>query len=118
MEAEWCGDRWALGSAVAWKLEYHLELIQPYSGDQLNVLQSRGPRFKAHQKLATEIVVSDRIYDTNNTLSVDVAINQEFEVANWYAWLHHERSRVTTDTTTASLCLKLHISHGLINKRI
>ena len=102
IEAEQRGDRWALGSAVARKLEYLLELTQPYPGDLLNILQFRGPRFKAHQKSATEIVVSDQIYDMNNTLSVDVAINQEFEVANWYAQLHHERSRVTTELSSST----------------
>jgi len=101
MEAE-RHDWWALGSAAAQKLEYLLELTHPYPGDPLNVLQFRGPRFKAHQKLATEIVISDQIYDMNNTLPVDVAINQEFEVANWYARLCRERSRVTTELSPST----------------
>ena len=102
MEAERRGDRWALGSAPSRKLEYLLELTQPYPGDPFNVLQFRGPRFMAHQISKTEVIVSDRVYDTNNILPVDVAISEGFEVADWYAWLHRERSRVTAELSPST----------------
>ncbi|KAG6867396.1 hypothetical protein C0993_003300 [Termitomyces sp. T159_Od127] len=64
-----------VGSAHARKLEYFLELRQPYPEDPANCLQYKGRRFMAYDISEDEVCLMDIIRDFNTILPKSLAID-------------------------------------------
>ncbi|KAG6893321.1 hypothetical protein C0993_001439 [Termitomyces sp. T159_Od127] len=57
------GPRSRIGQAVARKAEDILEILQPYPGDPVNILQFRGRRFNAFETTDGQILIQDKVHN-------------------------------------------------------
>ncbi|KAG6913321.1 hypothetical protein DXG01_007762, partial [Tephrocybe rancida] len=74
-----------LGEATARKLQYMLELHQPYPGDPANVLQYKGTRFFAYQIANGDLCLWDHVRDYEAFIPVTDVACRDFLIGTWYA---------------------------------
>ncbi|KAG6884104.1 hypothetical protein C0993_001403 [Termitomyces sp. T159_Od127] len=75
-----------LGSAHARKLEYFLEMRQPYPGDPSNCLQYQGRRFMSYDISEEEVCLVDILRDFDTILPKSLIEDCQFEPSKWYAY--------------------------------
>ncbi|KAG6867122.1 hypothetical protein C0993_006576 [Termitomyces sp. T159_Od127] len=88
------GPRQRLGQAVAWKAEDMLEILQPYSGDSINILQYQGRRFRAFEATDNQILIQDVVHSTMITIDRYKVANAWFPLGEWYAQIASIRAGV------------------------
>ena len=76
-----------VGYAPARKMEYLLELSQPYPGDPANVLQYRGRHFMCYRYTEDDMVIYDQVFSTDATIPVKLATRLGFQPGQWYCQL-------------------------------
>ncbi|KAG6876585.1 hypothetical protein C0993_002046 [Termitomyces sp. T159_Od127] len=83
-----------LGSAYIRKIEYLLELKQPYPGDPANCLQFWGRRFVAKEVDTNDVRITDLVREYSTTVPKSSIEDSRFEPALWYAYDCHVASGV------------------------
>jgi len=73
-----------VGYAPARKMEYLLELLQPYPGDPANVLQYQSRHFMCYRYTEDDMVIYDQVFSTDATIPVKLATQPGFQPGQWY----------------------------------